>query len=209
MANNDDFLHINDEYVTTLKTLHDVVAFGTPDMIEKFIDQKHVDVNERGPKGMTALHLAASHGDSEKVDKLLDCGANIEAQDEFGRTPLHHVCGRQAPSTPMQAIGKLLFKSEISAYSECAENLIDRGANVNATDGDGWTPLHYSAMHANSKVAETLVENGANLAMTDKLGMSAQDVAFAKGNEKLADRLEPAPVRDMTKTKSKEREMEM
>src|SRR4051794_24445546 len=40
--------------------------------------------------GMTALHLAAYHGNREAVSELVSAGANIRAEDRFGRTPLTH-----------------------------------------------------------------------------------------------------------------------
>jgi len=38
--------------------------------------------------GQTALMLAASHGRHETVELLVDCGANVNAQDEDGSTAL-------------------------------------------------------------------------------------------------------------------------
>lgn len=47
----------------------------------------HVDAND-GVKRCTALHMAARRGHAEIAAALLDCGADIEARDIVGDTPL-------------------------------------------------------------------------------------------------------------------------
>ncbi|MGY8767774.1 MAG: ankyrin repeat domain-containing protein [Pirellulales bacterium] len=37
------------------------------------------------------LHNAASYGELEEAESLLKNGANVNQQDHFGNTPLHHV----------------------------------------------------------------------------------------------------------------------
>ena len=38
--------------------------------------------------GRTALHLAAGKGHIQAMDFLLKAGADVNAEDEFGRTPM-------------------------------------------------------------------------------------------------------------------------
>ena len=45
---------------------------------------------------------------------------------------------------------------------DIARALIDRCADVDARDEDGWTPLHYAAGHDSIDVAQLLIEKGAN-----------------------------------------------
>ncbi len=45
-------------------------------------------VNEKDAQGHTPLHLAVGRGDLETVRVLLDAGANPNAQDQDGVTPL-------------------------------------------------------------------------------------------------------------------------
>ena len=87
--------------------------------------------------GATALAIAASLGYSAIVEKLIAHGANVDASDEYGRTPLHHVVEHNPGEK----------KSTDSDHFKVAELLIKSGrANVNALDFYADTPLHYVAM---------------------------------------------------------------
>ena len=48
--------------------------------------------------------------------------------------------------------------------------LINRGAEVDARDEGGWTPLHYAAVHDSIDVAQLLTEKGAEVDARDKYG---------------------------------------
>src|SRR5688500_1826816 len=53
----------------------------------KLIDQR-VDVNTPSADGTTALHWAVYQNDIELVDRLIKAGANANAKNEFGSTPM-------------------------------------------------------------------------------------------------------------------------
>jgi hypothetical protein len=77
-------------------------------------------LEEMGPLDLD-LHYAVRDGDLKEVRKLLDKGADVNARDKYGWTPLH-----EAASYGHLDIVKLL---------------VERGADVNARDKDGRTPL--------------------------------------------------------------------
>ncbi|MEM7403053.1 MAG: ankyrin repeat domain-containing protein [Myxococcota bacterium] len=56
------------------------------EMIDKLL-QQGIDVNAQDRFGMTALHLAAKHGNLQCVKKLIKEGAGIRTYDRFGNTP--------------------------------------------------------------------------------------------------------------------------
>jgi ankyrin repeat protein len=58
----------------------------------KVLLDKHVDVNAANDSGQTALHFAAQASD-DIVRLLVANGANIEAKDKQGRTPLDAALG--------------------------------------------------------------------------------------------------------------------
>lgn len=74
-----------------------------------------------GAKRCTALHMAARRGNVEAAEALLECGANIEARDSLGETPLRRAvnCG----------------KISIAAL------LLAKGANPHSVGRKGLTPL--------------------------------------------------------------------
>ena len=83
-------------------------------------------MNARNTNDETALHVAALKGHvAVTVMLLARQKIDVNAQDEFGWTPLHN-----AASKGSEAIVHLLIVS---------------GANVNARNADNSTPLHVAA----------------------------------------------------------------
>ena len=109
------------------------------------------------------IHLAARNGDIEAVKQHLADGADVNAKDKYGRTPLTHAAqfGRK----------------------EVAELLIANGADVNVKRNDGWTPLHT----ATKEIAELLIAAGADLNAKDKYGGTPLDVAILMKKTETAD----------------------
>lgn len=104
-----------------------------------------------------------------EVKALLDKGAEPNAKDKYqgqydgdedghDRTPLHYA---------------ILYYGYDDSTAKIIKLLVSRGANVNAGDADGATPLHYAlgalsaegteARNAVKKVVAALVSNGANV----------------------------------------------
>jgi len=108
--------------------------------------------NVQGQEMVTPLHSAAYDGDLELVQKLIEYGADIDAQDERGWTLLHF---------PSESGGTRLKDPGV------VQLLLDRGVDVNARAMNGSTPLHMAANWGATKVARMLLEHGANLEMKD------------------------------------------
>jgi len=108
------------------------------------------------------LFDAVKEGDIAKVKNLLIRGANVNAKDKDGRTPLHHAA----------TIG----------HVEIARFLLERGANVNAKDKDGRTPLHHAATIGHVEIARFLLERGANVNAKGKNGNTPLHYAVRNGH---------------------------
>ena len=65
-----------------------------------------------GAKQCSALHMAARRGSTEIAAALLDCGADIDARDSLGDTPL-----RRAVNCDKVAVAALLIESGANAHS--------------------------------------------------------------------------------------------
>ena len=81
-------------------------------------------LESRNLAGCTALHCAAVRGQAVAAAALLDAGADLEAHDSFGSTPLLLAAGGGAP-----------------AAHELAALLLARGADVTVSDGCGRNAL--------------------------------------------------------------------
>src|SRR5690606_1154883 len=124
------------------------------------------DINARGKGDTTALHLAARSGHESVVRVLLEEKADPNAGDEKGVTPLMvaavkgnesivWVLLEEGGADPnkrcnagMTALHYIL-RSNSDVPIETKLRLIDmllvKGADVNAIDDAGRTPLHYAA----------------------------------------------------------------
>jgi len=107
------------------------------------------------------LLQAALIGDVEEVKKLLEKGANPNARDKYGRTPLHWTAAR----------GRL----------SAVEFLLEKGADPNAREQKGCTPLHWAAYNGRLSVVKLLLEKGADLHAKDKYGRTPLHFAAEKG----------------------------
>jgi ankyrin repeat protein len=128
---------------------------------------------------------AARHGEAERVEKLLEQGADIRAHDSKGETVLHAVFSRRNWRLDLGLLMTLLQEgADLEARDQrgwtplhaAAERgrreavlfLLDKGADLKVTDNDGQTPLHLAAGRANDKVVKLLVARGADPSARDK-----------------------------------------
>ena len=115
------------------------------------------------------IHDVAWKGDLAGVQRELKKGADVNAKDYLGRTPLHHAARW--------------------GHKKVAELLISEGADVDAMDDDGWTPLHYAAVFGRKEIAELLIDNGADVNAKRSDGSTSLDWAIGRKHSEVADLL--------------------
>jgi len=114
------------------------------------------------------LFAAVRRGQMDSVDILLSkrssmlIGANLNAIDEFGHTPLYIAIKR----------GHLMT----------ARRLINLGANVELRDINGLTPLAISAYLGNLALCQELVQNKARILVCDNMGFTPLHHAAMQGH---------------------------
>jgi ankyrin repeat protein len=67
--------------------------------------------------------------------------------------------------------------------------LLDRGADVNARQQLGFTPLHAAAGNGDEAMADLLLARGADATLKSDDGKTPADVAAERGHTNLAERL--------------------
>ena len=127
-------------------------------------------------EGATPLGWAAYFGYEDVVALLLLKGADVNARDNRGSTPLHAAIA-QVKATPGTAPGD---------HAAVVKLLIARGADVNARDPNGGTPLMWAAFFGKPRVAEYLIANGADVGAKDRTGATPLHLAVTRGHRRMA-----------------------
>lgn len=117
---------------------------------------------ERAKHAPTLLHLAAALAKPDICALLLECGFDINLQDDFLATPLHSLATGLHARIPNVGTRNLV--------RETAAVLIKSGANVNAADNLGQTPLMLAVDHYQSGMVSQLLLAGADVNLGDRAG---------------------------------------
>lgn len=110
-------------------------AAATAALIAVGADVNTIDIST--PFRMTALHMAAFYWNFGIVSLLLEAGANINAGDRDGWTPLHWAAQNDR--------------------AEAVALFLEAGADVDAVDRKGWTALKWAKIRK-STAAESILE---------------------------------------------------
>ena len=122
------------------------------------------DIKAQDSAGNTPLHWAATQGDVEIVNALLQGGANPNALNEHGSLPLH--------------------KAAASSHSnsEVVDVLCGGTANIDAIDSAGHTPLYLASARDHVAASRSLRAAGASMddcikrqALEEQLAGAAED----------------------------------
>ena len=102
--------------------LHYATICGLHAFVKVLIDEHLHDVDFRDFKNMTPLHMASLRGYEQVARVLLECGADVTAQNDDSETPLH-VASKEG-------------------HLQVVRVLLKHGASTSARDKVGSTPLH-------------------------------------------------------------------
>jgi ankyrin repeat protein len=116
------------------------------------------NVKARDKDTVTPLHIASSHGQLPVVRVLLEHGADVKAHNKDNQTSLHWARGE-----------------EVTRF------LLEQGANANALDIKGRTPLRLASEQGHVGVARVFLEHGADVKTQDMDMVTPLHVASSRG----------------------------
>jgi len=163
------------------------------------------NANANDHRGDPLIITAMSVGSAPATMALINAGANPNARDTTGKSVLSYAVYLKQPGIIAALIGK---GADVNAPSEggdggnpappifmaikasdlaLVQQLIAAGANVNALDGQGSTPLHRAVLARPAEYATSLVTTllraGADAnAMRPKGGAPLHNLVFSAGN---------------------------
>ena len=122
------------------------------------------------------MSRAADSGHETMCRLLLACGAEANAPDAQGLTPLHWAAMRKphASTLPEPTLG--------NNYLDVGLQLLAAGARCNQVDELGCAPLHYAAAGAFTPLIQILKEWGADASLQNHVGVNPLHYAMAPGH---------------------------
>ncbi len=134
---------------------------GNPEMVREIL-RYHPKLEMRGREGKTAVFAAGEYRSSDRDGARVEClrllaqaGADVNARDNKGNTPLHET-----------------FLTDVE------EELLKLGADVNARNKDSETPIFTTV---DDDAIPLFIEHGADLTIRNNKGETVMDAAKEKG----------------------------
>jgi ankyrin repeat protein len=148
--------------------LLEAVWGGQCDSVAKLL-KKGASPNARSEKVGTALQRASAICQAPVIGLLLDKGAELEARDRQGWTPLLHAVNRSRPEGMWRGF-----------QNDAVKLLLARKANVNVKDEDGNTALHHAAGQRNPDMVPMMLAAGLAVNARNKDGQTPLFSAVAR-----------------------------
>jgi hypothetical protein len=119
--------------------------------------------------GDTALHVAAAAWEAGIARELINAGASVAAANRRGAQPLHYA----VDGIPGSA------RWNPHAQRDAVLCLLEFGADPNAVDTNGTTPLQRAVRNRCAAAVEVLLDMGADPQATNRRGSTAMQLARA------------------------------
>lgn len=166
-------------------------------------DQRALPSSERLQQ---LLHEAARLGRDDVIPALVQAGADVEALDAKGFTPLILASynGRAATTALLLDLGAdagaadgtrgntALMGVAFKGYTEIACMLLNAGAEANQRNRAGQTALMNAVMFGHIEIVNVLLVAGADPEASDIAGNSVASIAAAQVNAVMVDRIDRA-----------------
>ena len=97
-----------------------------------------------------------------------------------------HLTERSAPINKVEPyLSNILIAYIREEKIEKVQEELDKGADVNADYGNGWTPLHYASRQPNAEIVQLLIDNEAKLDNKTNIGDTPLHLACKNTQDKI------------------------
>ena len=185
--------------------LHEAAIMGDLDSINHFLTVHMKDANADGSSvsrgahyNYKPLHYAARYGHASVASVLIAAGADVDAKNRTGGTPLHMAAyyggsdrasvisvligaGADVNAKNNDGGGTPLHDAASRGHAPVVSILIAAGADVNAKNNVGKTPLHQAADRKRATIIAILLATGADVNARDNNGETPLYMPIARG----------------------------
>ncbi len=150
------------------------VALGHEEMVALLLANK-ADINVGVNAHTSLIAYACMLARADVMEHLIQYGAPVDTRDSRSNvTPLHVTATGNAlikDSLKLMGAGKLIPQHEkFMDAAEACNVLISNGADVNAKDADGTTPVMIASMDGCPETLQVLINSGADINAADAAG---------------------------------------
>lgn len=170
--------------------LHLVATTGDEETLKHILDTYRLDINGQDINAQTPLHIAIINEHYKMIDTLLGYGADRNMLDSNNSTPLVYAIEKRFDAVNL--LDKFTDLNWSDAYNRSILHLaaingcsgvaweflnLDLGKNIDRSDINGQTPLHYASSKNDKELVDLLLQGGANGHHLDKINRSPLDLA--------------------------------
>ena len=172
--------------------------------LKKLIENNNIDLDEQNANGFSAAMIAAVGGNVEAFKLLLYAGADVtNLKNKYGLTALNLIDISQNGEVFHKVMLEYALKKggngsievnplhRAACYGDIniAHNLLKEGYDVNAFDGQGYTPLMLAARGCRGEMCELLISYGAKCDIQNERHETALLLARENGARNDAERV--------------------